>query len=367
MKPAELPRLSRASRRRYTALARSVEERRSTQVIALTRGIVSLALLLLAGTARAQAAVSSAEESLPIELDWAAPVECATSAQVREELRRLVQSRPSRGTPRLKVVARVEPDEGGYRAALDLSGAHGTTHREFRSRSCAAVERAATLSIALSLGEGDALGETAPHAEPNELSDEPPPPKLQASAAKPAMPAASIGSKRTSRTLALAPGLAWSPNWLGGNALGVQEAASLRAGHAVFSWQNRAWFPRSVHATDSAGARFWSLASSIEFSLNYRLHLIDLEFGLAFEAALLRGSGWGISSPARSWAPSYSAVPTFALAFDLRPGVRVAVSEELAVALARPSFEIEPLGEVYRVPPLTAITAVSVPFGLTSF
>ncbi len=335
--------------------------------MALTCGVVSLALLLLAGTAGAQAPVSSADESLPIELDWVAPPECATSAQVREELRRLVQSRPARSTPRLKVVARLEPDLGDYRAAVDLSGAHGTTHREFRSKSCPAVVRAATLSIALSLGDGDALGETAPHSELNEISREPASPNLRAPAAKHATPPPSAEPKRASRTLALAPGLAWSPRWLGGNALGVQAAASLRSGTAVFSWQNRAWFPHSVHATDSAGARFWSLASSIEFSLNYRLHLIELEFGVALQAAFLRGSGWGISAPARSWAPSYSAVPTFALSFKLRPGFRVAVSEELAVAFARPRFDIEPLGEVYRVPLLTAVTTVSVPVDLTSF
>jgi hypothetical protein len=122
-----------------------------------------------------------------------------------------------------------------------------------------------------------------------------------------------------------------------------------------------------VQATDSAGARFWSLASSLEFSLNDRARPLELELGVALQAAFLRGSGWGISSPARSWAPSYSVVPTFALSFDLRPGVHVAVSEELAVAFARARFDIAPLGEVYRVPLLTAITALSVPFDLTSF
>lgn len=153
---------------------------------------------------------------------------------------------------------------------------------------------------------------------------------------------------------------------MGGNAVGVQAGALLRSGHAVFSWQNRAWFPRSVQATDSAGARFWSLSSSIAFSFNYPVHPIELELGVALQAAFLRGTGWGISSPARSWAPSYSVVPTLALLFELRPGFRVAVSQELAVALARPRFEIAPLGDVYRAPFLTAITTVTVPFDLAS-
>lgn len=307
----------------------------------------------------------SADEPLPIELDWAAPVECATSAQVREELRRLVRSRPARSTPSLKVVARVEPDSAGYRAALELSAAHGTAHREFRSKSCAAVVRAATLSIALSFGEGDAPVDIEPQS-PKEVSREPPPSTLRESVAKRAVPAPSVAPKRPWRAFALAPGLAWSPNWLGGNALGIQAAASLRSGHAVFTWQNRAWFPRSVQATDSAGARFWSLSSSIEFSFKYPVHPIELELGVALEAALLRGTGWGISSPARSWAPSYSVVPMLALLCELRPGFRVAVSQELAVAFARPRFEIAPLGEVYRAPLLTAITTVSVPFDLAS-
>ncbi|HET9932699.1 MAG TPA: hypothetical protein VFQ35_18475 [Polyangiaceae bacterium] len=362
MTPGESQRPFRASPRRYAAAALSPSCRPG-----FGAWLIALGIALLALVSRPVCAEPEAEPLELLELEWDAPAGCASAPQIREELARIVRARPGRGFPRLIVHARVYRERVGYRAVIEVVREQERTHREFKSADCAALVRAATVSIALSFGDGDGLPEVAPSSSEEATRQEPKPPTPLSSRAAEAVEAARPreSAAPVRRSLAVAPGFAWAPNWLGGNDFGAQATMSVRSTGAVLAWQNRVWLPRSLRATDAVGARFWAASSSVSLALVYAVRPLELEFGIGLQAAVVHGAGFGVASPARAWAPSYSVVPSLSVLLELRRGVRVAVGEELTVALARPKFEIAPVGEVYRVPSLTAITTVSMPFDVS--
>src|SRR5512141_398509 len=92
-----------------------------------------------------------------VELDWVAPAECPTAAQVLEDARGLVTSeRPSSPSERVTVHAVIEPiGDNRWRLSLRV----GSSKRQVEASSCAELGRAAALFLALLV---DPLREAAP-------------------------------------------------------------------------------------------------------------------------------------------------------------------------------------------------------------
>jgi hypothetical protein len=244
-----------------------------------------------------------------------------------------------------------------------------TTHREFQSESCGALVRATTLSIALAFGDGENVSEEAnpppgQEAAPpaSAAAKPPPPPAPRTTDAKP-----QAHTTAAPRRLALGVGAAWSPEALGGAAFGLHALAALRTQHAALGWINRVWLPHTVHVNDSATARFWAATTSLGPGLRWSFSPFEVELGVAFQAGLIHGAGASIRAPREAVAPWYAVVPSFTVYVRVGRGLRLALSQELALALDRPRFDIAPLGDVYRAAPLIPATTLSLPLDTVSF
>jgi len=323
-------------------------------------------MLLHASGALAEAA-STERQELPLTLEWSAPPDCPSRAQVRAEVERIVRARPGFSLPALSVDAQVLRTRNEYRVHLELTRAGETTRRDFQSESCHALLRAATLTIALSFGDGADISETNPaeeQAKPEPAPTSSPPAATAKASSEPPAPSESSAARRH---LALGLGGAWSPNAFDGNSFAVHAAAALRWPSALLTWTNRVWLPRTTQPTDSESARFWAATTSLAPGLRHRFGALELELAFAVQVGLIHGAGAEIDSPAQAWAPWYALAPCVGLGLELGRGVRVALGQEFVLTPVRPEFEIEPIGTVYRLPVLTPVTTLNLQFDATRF
>ncbi|HEY6078996.1 MAG TPA: hypothetical protein VIW29_09350 [Polyangiaceae bacterium] len=130
----------------------------------------------------------SAKLVLPLDFTWTAPDTCPTQAEVVEQLSRAVDA-GGKELPQLTARALVQQDGSAWRLELttEMDGRRGT--RQLEADSCEGLARAATLVLALTLGEGMARRQAqeeekqaAPPAPPPlpPVRAEPPPPPQQA-------------------------------------------------------------------------------------------------------------------------------------------------------------------------------------------
>ena len=129
---------------------------------------------------------------MPLALDftWTAPDTCPTRAEVVEQLSKAVDS-GTKELPPLTARAVVQQDGTTWRLELEteLDGRHGT--RLLEADSCEGLTRAATLVLALTLGEGLARRQAeaeARAAEPPPPPKPPPPPPKPPAPPPPALP-----------------------------------------------------------------------------------------------------------------------------------------------------------------------------------
>jgi hypothetical protein len=109
---------------------------------------VAVALALgLAAQARAQA-------SLPLELQWRAPAECATGADVRAELERIARVRPGFELAPISAQVEIEHQGRGYGLLLRSTRDGRTGERRLEAADCKTLVRAVTLVLALAFGPG---------------------------------------------------------------------------------------------------------------------------------------------------------------------------------------------------------------------
>jgi hypothetical protein len=186
--------------------------------------------LALSATAFAQQAPSP----VPLDFTWTAPEACPTREAVIAELNRAVDA-GGKELPPLTAQATVQQDGTAWRLELftEMDGRRGS--RVLQADSCEGLARAATLVLALTLGEGLARrqqAEAEAKAAPPPKPPEPPP-------APPAEPTPATRSATTALAWAalsggtdplgelgpgLALGLAWQPSLL---QLGVRLGATL--------------------------------------------------------------------------------------------------------------------------------------------
>lgn len=369
MKLAESPRLCPTNPPHSAAPAQSRETETEPRAAcsAGQRFTLGFALCVTSLAAAPRAGAQVAE--VPLELTWDAPAECPALPKVRAEVQRSLRARPDRSLPNVRVDARVVRSGSQYRVAVELTRGNETTHREFQSESCEALVRATTLSIALAFGDGETVSEEAAPAPDQEASPptptaaKPPPPPL------PRKTSIETQAHTTAapRWLALGVGAAWSPEALGGAAFGLHALAALRTQHAALGWINRVWLPHTVHVNDGASARFWAATTSLGPGLRRSFSWFEVELALAFQAGLIHGAGISIREPREAVAPWYAVVPSLTVYLRLGRGLRLALSEEVALTIDRARFDIAPLGDVYRAAPLIPVTTLSLPLDTVSF
>jgi hypothetical protein len=161
---------------------------------------------------------------LPLDFTWTAPDTCPTQAEVVEQLTRAVDA-GGKELPPLTAQAIVAHEGNAWRLELttEMDGRRGT--RQLEADSCEGLARAATLVLALTLGEGIARRQ----AEEEEKKAAPPPPPPPAARDEPKAPAppsppttrwqvsagAGLGVDPVGKAVPVfAIGAAYQPSWL---------------------------------------------------------------------------------------------------------------------------------------------------------
>jgi hypothetical protein len=305
-----------------------------------------------------------AQDALPLELQWRAPAECPSAADVRAELARIAHARP--GSVLTPLSASVEVQRRGTAYALTLQTAHAGEHgeRQLEAADCKTLVRTLTLILALSYGAGAAMAdEPAPPAreqpteagQPQATEAAPPPSAAAPQAGRAgAQAAASNAPPRTSDAVKTELAL-----WLGGGIqLGLLPTAAL-ATTAGVEWRRAAWslgfqltaWPlASSTAISNVEARFDGLAGALQACRLLPLASLTLGLCAGAQAAALRGRSAGATSDGSAVAPWYALLAATTLSWPRDSWLAGRLEAGLAGSLDRPLFSIDGAGTVHRVP-----------------
>ncbi len=285
----------------------------------------SLALAILAAGASALAQVAPRP---PIALDWQAPAECPDGSQVLEEIGRLLGTEAPLPSAPVSVRAAVSRVGDSWSIELVTKIGDSAGERSFTADTCQRLGEAAALVVALAI-------RPAPPPEP------PTPPAPAAPTPPPAAP----------RALALRPLIAADLGVLAKPGLSAGAAVGLIAGDLRFELQlARGLSQRTAFASKADASLDLQIPISAEILGCWALNQGALEVSgcAGFQGSQLRGAAAGISDPGagRSW--WLGALGGAALGWRLWDPVALRLEADLGLALVRPSFVVEPFGEVHR-------------------
>jgi hypothetical protein len=293
----------------------------------------------------------------PLSLAWHAPSDCPTGASVTRAVEALITRPPARTLDAVSVIRKT-----GERYTAEITTPRG--ERKLDGESCRAVSEAVAMVLALAID---------PDASPNDAAfaafDEPdePPPRASGAEATPAPPPSTVRvapatprDEPRQRPLAQAPAAA-APRFLTA-AFGLVEVgmlpqatfgASLGLGVAFerFSAElgPRLLLPRSGELEDDP-----EKGGEIGYLGGYAAACVTplvsrrLDGCLAFEVGRLAGTGFGVteklSGEALWLAPELFGAGRLPIAGGFEGQARVGV----ALALNRPQFVLDELGNVHR-------------------
>jgi hypothetical protein len=313
-------------------------------------------------------APAHAQQPLPLELHWQAPVECPSAGEVRGELERIARVRPGFTLTALSAQAEVEHRGGGY--ALRLRTEHDglAGERRLQAADCRALVRTLTLILALAFGTGVEVAAVTDDAAAKDAS-----PTAGAARAPPAEQPAREAPSTETRAVEPAPRPAGSaaradtgsaPRLLlllgGGAQLGLQPSATafaaagaeleLAGGTFSVGARARAWPSVSQSLPQNVSARFHGLAGVLQGCTHLPL-AAELALGLCGggATAALRGRSSGASVSGSAVAPWYALLGATSLSWPRKHWLRVQLEASLAASLNRPRFVVDGLGPAYRV------------------
>ena len=281
--------------------------------------------------------------SVPLTLDftWTAPDTCPTQAEVVEQLSKAVDA----GEKELpSLIARATVSRGGAAWHLELStemdGRRGT--RQLEAESCEGLARAATLVLALTLGEGLARRQAeaeAAAAKPPPALPPPAPPPPPPSPAEP-WRAARVGHWDAGfGTDALG---AWGPNF----ALGFAYQSSL----LELGLRLEGSLPRSSDLPASSGnVRSSSFGARLEVCAAPVLGSFQLLACARGGATLLLAEGQRTARDRSAKIPLYALGPSLGARWLLGTHAFIDMSANAGWLLKRPELVVEGLAERRRV------------------
>jgi hypothetical protein len=286
---------------------------------------------------------------LPLDFTWTAPEACPTQAQVVEQLNQAVHA-GGKELPPLSARAVVTQEGATWRLDLttEMDGRRGT--RVLEADSCEGLARAATLVLALTLGEGLERRRQA-EAEAQAKKPEPAPSRLPA--APPPPP-----PEPTWATLWVAGAAGTDPLGVFGGAVALGfglQPNLLRVGARL-----EATFPRSTPLAGSGGdVQSFSFAADVEGCLAPRVGSSILGVCANAGVTVLEASGQGTARDERATIPLYGIGPS--LSGDLMASKHLFLHLGLVSRffLVRPRLVVEDLPETKRA----AFAALSLQLG----
>jgi hypothetical protein len=281
---------------------------------------------------------------VPLALDftWTAPDSCPTQAEVVEQLSKAVDA-GEKELPPLAARATVSRDSAGWHLELstEMDGRRGT--RQLEAESCEGLARAATLVLALTLGEG--LARRQAEAEAARSQPPPPPP---APPPRPLLPAKLELAPRPSKILDWGAGMGtdalggWGPEFLLGFA--YQPSWFEISGHARASLPRESELPRS-----SGNVRSTSVGGGIDVCAVPTLASFQLRGCVQSSLEFLIARGEGTARDSSATIPLYGVGPFVGARWLLSRHAFVSVGLGARWLLKRPELVVEGLPERRRV------------------
>jgi hypothetical protein len=288
---------------------------------------------------------------LPLDFTWTAPDTCPTQAAVVEQLSRAVEA-GGKDLPPLTARATVSRDGATWQLVLvtEMDGRRGT--RVLEADSCEGLARAATLVLALTLGEGLARRQAeaeaaaaapppAPVAPPPPAKSAPPPPALR-------------------RPLVLL----WASAALGTDALGVLGpgvlvGAAFQPNLLQLGVRLEATFPRSSELEGSEG-EVQSFGFTGELSACVAPTLTSVQLSLCGNggATWLEVRGQGTASDRSANIPLYGIGPSLGARWLLGSAAFVSLEAASRFFVKRPQLLVDGAPERRRVESATLNAAL---------
>jgi hypothetical protein len=297
----------------------------------------------LAASVGALAEPEADDAELKLDFTWTAPEGCPTRAQVVQELSRAVDA-GGKELPPLTARAVVERSGDAWRLELatEMDGRRGT--RLLEADSCEGLARAATLVLALTLGEGLARRQ---QAEAEAVKAAPP-----AKAPPPAEPKPAPPPRREKKPL---QALLWAAAAVGSDPLGsfgpalvlggAIEPNLLRVGATV-----TATLPRSTPFAGSGGdLRAYSFGADLEACVAPTLEPFQLSACANASLTLLEVSGRGTALDRRASVPLYGFGPSVGAAWLLDKHAFLSFALVSHFFVKRPELVVEGLQKRTRV------------------
>jgi hypothetical protein len=308
------------------------------------------------------AARAEAQSGLPLELSWAAPGECPSSAELQAELARVAHPRPGHVLEPVHARATVTRESRHYVLNVHTEHQGQAGERRVEAKDCKTLVRTLTLILALTFGAGVELQDEASSAEGQEgasdtdtqaaVKPEPGAPEAAKreipSEPETSPPAGPVEASSSRWSLLAGPTVVWNlaPRVAGGFALG----ATFERGALVLGARTSASFAAQSSPAPHVNAHFTGFGASLRGC--GRLALWQLSAGLCAgaRALALRGRASGAIREASAVAPWYAATGNAFVAWPRNARFRAQLEGGLDVSLNRPRFLIQGLSEVHQVP-----------------
>lgn len=317
------------------------------------RTVTGIALLLLVA-------------ALPnLELEWRAPPGCPSRSFVESEIARLLGGIDQTSPLIVEVDLRQGP--GVWVAALRLRGARGDESRELEGETCESLAKAVAVITAMVLTEAP-LDEKAPQPVITGTVAAPPSRREPLIARSVATSPAFVAEPPF--RLALRIDLLGDVGILPHPGPGIGLSLGLTVDVAVpirFELGGGAWWPqsRTIRATPQAGGEFglWWVQGrgclAPPLATAWTLYLCG-----GMEFAVSSAEGFGVSTPLGTTTAIPGVVGEVRISPVISGAWRAMVSLQAVLPLARPVFELEPIGDVHQAREVGFRGALGLEFGI---
>ncbi len=315
------------------------------------------------------AAVTARAQSFPLlELSWRAAEGCPAKAEVERQVLALLGG-PTESASRVKASVRAwrgEDTRWHVDIHTETQGVQG--ERKVDGETCKAVAEASALILAMAV-DPEAVAATAMRTEEpvptRDPSDRPPPLRVVPvlPAYSPPLPAAlpvDIPTPETPVGASIAPlagldlgSLPGVAPWFGASLALVQGRGRFE-GRMVFVPERSATVPSQDGPGGSFALTAFGLAGCHEVAGNSpRLSLCG-----GLEGGVMRAEGFGVTDPGDADPLWLSVTPSLLVQWRLASYVSLRSEIAAGIPLRRPSFYLEPYGEVHRASPVVGRVSV---------
>jgi hypothetical protein len=304
----------------------------------------------------ADSAPDTPDPQEPVRLEWDVPEGCPPRTGLRERIEHHL-GRPLTDVPPGRVFAstRIEQrDDDRYWARIDLRTPSGSGDREVDADTCEELTDGVAIVISLAIDtwlESQAQ-EPEPEPEPEPESEPEPEPVPVPDPAPAPDPTPTPEPPRLMGTLALRPGISVGALPVGANAalsIGV-AGPHLRLGMvAAHAFSRRARFDEEPAV--GVDMRLYTVGIEAGYAFTWTRPRVGLELPVrgGFELGPLVGRGAGVDSPGTARPLWLAATAGAGFAVAPERWIAVGIQAEAVVPLVRPAFDVEPLGEAFRV------------------